>query len=335
MLTAGLLVPMGQIGAITANAVTPNTVARKAMTPNAETATGSAAASPGVADSGRTRRAPRPIAGTAAAPLALEVSAVNPAVATPGKPVNVVVSVSNTAATPTNGPVEVSLGLGSAGALITRTQVRAFAEKPAPTDRIVGRTMTPTPIPAKAALTVNIWIPGSAIPSPRPFGVLPLALQARVVSAEADTTPSTSPPTSGASPATSTPTAPGASVIATHASFLPFQTRKEYQPLDIAIVAPLTLDPDPALVNATSADRRAAWERAIGPGSRIERILDATQDETVTWAVDPAILGLSPKDSAGDPGPRAPTATPSAQAARSGASSAAPSGSALHPAVSA
>ena len=265
---------------------------------------------------------------TVAAPLQVQVSEVSPAVATPGQPVAVRVAVTNTAATPTTGPVEITLRLGSPGSVLTRTQVRAFADKPSTTGRLVARATSTAPVPAKGTTAVNVTIPGPAISSSRPFGVLPVTLQEQVVAAPPAPTPTTT-ATRGATP-TPTPSrtasgrtssVPGAPVVQTHGTFLPFQTRKEYQPLDVAVVAPLTLDPDPELVNATGTERKAAWDRAVGPGSRIERILDTTQDEAVTWAVDPAILGPEAESEtradADDepPGPTAPaTGTPSTPA---------------------
>lgn len=252
-----------------------------------------------------------------AAPLRVRVDAISPVIATPGKPVDLRIAVTNTAATPTTGPVQITLRLGTASSILTRTQVRAFSAKPTTNGRLVARTTTPTYLPATTTAAVNVTIPGSAITSTRPFGVLPVTLQAQAVPApEAPATsappgtsatpatpgtpvpgpasPSSRPSASGSSGSSGTSSVPGAPLAATHATFLPFHTRKEYQPLDVAVVAPLTLDPRPELVNATGEARAQAWTKGAGPGSRIDRILDATQDEAVTWAVDPALLGPAP-----------------------------------------
>jgi hypothetical protein len=69
---------------------------------------------------------------------------------------------------------------------------------------------------------------------------------------------------------------------------------KAYEPLSIAWLVPLTLDPDPALHGADSAARTAAWAKAIGPGSRLDRLITATDSTKVTWAIDPAVLGPPP-----------------------------------------
>ncbi len=261
--------------------------------------------------------------GATSTSLTLQVAQVEPAVATPGKPVTVSLTVSNTGTATTTGPVEVSIRLGSANTLLTRAQVRAFAAQPKSQGRLVARSSTPTPLAAQATTTVNMVIPSGSISSTRPYGVLPMTVQARVGPAADPSGTSGSPATptrpgeSGSStqtaPAETDPARPGAQsppdpVLAT---FLPFQSRKEYQPLDVAVVAPLTLDADPELIGATGAERASAWSRAIGPGSRIERILDATEGEQVTWAVDPTLLGRSAASPDDDAISRAtPGATP-------------------------
>jgi len=97
-------------------------------------------------------------------------------------------------------------------------------------------------------------------------------------------------------------------------TFLPtLASIKAYEPLSMAWLVPLTLDPDPALHGMDSPARTAAWTKAIGPGSRLDRLVQGTKDAKVTWAIDPAILGPRPNPS--NPTPSAPpgaTPTPSA-----------------------
>lgn len=73
-------------------------------------------------------------------------------------------------------------------------------------------------------------------------------------------------------------------------TFAGYQRLKQYQPLSVAWAVPLTLDPDPDLFAAEGQPREDAWQRALGDGSRLNRVLDATQDTTVTWAVDPTLV---------------------------------------------
>lgn len=80
--------------------------------------------------------------------------------------------------------------------------------------------------------------------------------------------------------------------VAVH-TFLGFQRRKEYEPLALAWLVPVTVDPDPALWSGSSATRVAAWSRAVGPKSRVARVLAAAKD-TATVAVDPTIVVVPP-----------------------------------------
>lgn len=82
-------------------------------------------------------------------------------------------------------------------------------------------------------------------------------------------------------------------------TFVAWNGRKEYVPLKVATVLPVTLDPDIALFSRDDTARENAWQRAIGNDSRVERIVAGTRGTQVTLAVDPAVLGTAP---AGGPG---------------------------------
>ena len=73
-------------------------------------------------------------------------------------------------------------------------------------------------------------------------------------------------------------------------TFVPMQRRMEYEPLRLAVLVPLTLDPDPALLGTYAAPRLAAWRTQLADTSRFQRLLDATEDLPVTWAIDPTLL---------------------------------------------
>ncbi|GAB3580067.1 DUF6049 family protein [Calidifontibacter terrae] len=68
------------------------------------------------------------------------------------------------------------------------------------------------------------------------------------------------------------------------------QRKAPTTPMALDVVVPLTLPADPALFGPTGDARTAAWVRAIGPGSRVNRLLTAFQGLPVTWVVDPALL---------------------------------------------
>lgn len=223
-----------------------------------------------------------------AAVLTVHVSRLDPIIAVPGRDVVAQVTVRNSGTGPTLGPVRVAVQLGSPDSLLTRRQVRAFATKGLTSGRVVAHTTTVAPLAARASTQVTVTIPAAALPMNRAYGVLPLQVDAQVQV----------PPGSrdrGAS--------------ASRATYLPFQTRKEYQPLQLSVVVPLTPDPDPALLTATGPERAAAWADAVGAGSRIDRVLEATTPFPVTWAVDPALLdtpGHVDVRAAGAPTPSAP-----------------------------
>lgn len=109
--------------------------------------------------------------------------------------------------------------------------------------------------------------------------------------------------TLGSLPVTLTVTdgsAPGAASRAELRLALPYSnaTTAPTTRLGLGWVVPLTLPADPALFGPSGPERLAAWRRAIGPGSRIDRLLTRLEGTPVTWLVDPTILqGSLPADS--------------------------------------
>jgi hypothetical protein len=91
-------------------------------------------------------------------------------------------------------------------------------------------------------------------------------------------------------------------------TFVAWNGRKEYVPLTVATVMPVTLDPDVDLFSRDDVSRQAAWQRAIGPESRVARIVEGTRGSEVDLAVDPAVLG---PDAGADAGSGGVTPTPS------------------------
>ena len=91
-------------------------------------------------------------------------------------------------------------------------------------------------------------------------------------------------------------------------TFVAWNGRKEYVPIKVATLVPVTLDPDVGLFSRDDATRETAWQRAIGSESRVTRILAGTRGTPVTLAVDPAVLG--PDVGSGPSGPgQTPTGT--------------------------
>lgn len=221
-----------------------------------------------------------------ASPLSVRLEVISPTVATPGDPVSVRVKVTNGTTAALAG-VRVEARLGQAGSLLTRKQVadQATSQTVRRDDQVVAGNTLATALAAHETRAVDLTLPGASIRPSRSYGVLPLTFTAQA----------------GATSATS-------------ATFLPFQGRKEYEPLTLAFAAPLTLDPDPALVSGSAEAVRAAWLKQVGGSGRIARILEATRSAPVTWAVDPSIVGAGTAGSTPASGTAGATPSPTATA---------------------
>ena len=97
--------------------------------------------------------------------------------------------------------------------------------------------------------------------------------------------------------------------IGTTRTFLAWNSRVEFVPLQLALAIPVTLDPELNLFERDDDVRRQAWAGAIGPGSRVDRIIEGTAGSSATLAVDPSVLMAAPGETAGGrTPPTAPTA---------------------------
>ena len=223
-------------------------------------------------------------------PLAVSLTAVTPTVATPKASITITGSVRNSGRTPIASPM--ARALIGRSPLTSRQAVSDWAtdagdqalEEVARTS--LGKTLAPG-----AATAFTVTIPASAISHSASFAILPLRVEV------VETT----------------------SAAARHSgditTFLPTVAAiKAFEPLSIAWLVPLTLDPDPALHGMPGPARTAAWTKAVGPGSRLDRLIQGTENANVTWAIDPAILGPGQTPAAGDAS-TTPTSTPSASRA--------------------
>jgi hypothetical protein len=240
-----------------------------------------------------TRTAPPP------GPVSVTLASVTPAVAKPGALVTISGTIRNTAAFQIDKPVVRAL-IGDRG-LSSREAVSDWA---AVGDRAVAEVAT-TPLgPSLAPGAVapfRLVIPATAISHRDSFAVLPVSID--VVGATLDT----------ASPS---------AALGNLRTFLPaLSSIKRYEPLSIAWLVPLCLDPDPALLGADGTARTAAWTKAIGPGSRLDGVIRGTDSTQVTWAIDPAVLGPPQPATATDSSTAGPTPTPSTAPAPGGATS--------------
>lgn len=200
----------------------------------------------------------------------VSVAAVKPSIARPKSAVKITGSVRNSSG--------VSIALPMARALIgqspltTRATVSEWATTKAELPLaevahvLVGKALRPG-----AVAVFTLTIPANAIRQAlgsQPFAVLPVRVEVAGT------------------------TSAGTQQTGDVHTFLPaLASVKRYEPMSIAWLFPLTLDPDPALQGAPGTARTAAWQKAIGPGSRLDRLIKGTENANVTWAIDPAILG--------------------------------------------
>ena len=199
---------------------------------------------------------------TASAPRAVvQLSGVSPAVVAPGEKVVISGTVRNDGTTPLVRPTVRVV----AGTLPnTREAVRDWAVQAGPAQGdVVGTTRLAGSIAPGTAAGFRISVDGIASRrSDATYGAVPLSVES------ADTAVRT---------------------------FAGYQRIKQYQPLAISWAVPLTLDPDPDLFSGSGTARETAWNSALDSSSRVTRVLDATQDAPVTWALDPSLTpGLLP-----------------------------------------
>jgi Family of unknown function (DUF6049) len=215
-------------------------------------------------------------AATPASPSVLTLSSITPPVTGPG--VSVTITGTLTARTTDLAAPTVRVVLGTTP-IISRASVTAWTNSTAALAGLeVGNATVPGPLAAGASAPFSITVPPGRFTLNRPFGVIPVAIQVR------DSTSGTT------------------EVLRT---FVGWQRMKQYEPIRLAMVAPVTLSPTAALFQADEATRASAWETELGPTGRISRILDGTDvagpsgPVPVTWAVDPAVLKPVPATTGG------------------------------------
>jgi hypothetical protein len=238
-------------------------------------------------------------AGASSSPLAVSLTTITPTIAVPKSAITITGSVRNTGSVSIASPVALAL-IGSSP-LTSRDAVSGWATSTGkqPAAEVAHTSLGKTLAPGSVA-TFTLTIPAKAISHGEPFAVLPLHVDVE-----------------GTTPAATRE-------LGDLHTFLPVLAAiKAYQPLSIAWLVPLTLDPDPALHGLDSPARTAAWIKAIGPGSRLDRLIRGTEDTGVTWAIDPAILGPRPTPPATHTS-TAPSPTPIASNAPAPATTAIP-----------
>jgi hypothetical protein len=209
----------------------------------------------------------------------ITLTSVSPTIATPGQAVTVQGTVTNRGSAPVSRPVA-RVVLGDQ-LLATREAVDRWAAAQGPAEgREVARKALGASLAVGATTSFSVSIKDAAGLRTPTYGALPLSVEVG-----------------------------GASLR----TFAGYQRQKQYEPLRIAWVVPLTLDPDPALFGAEGTARTAAWDRVLGSSSRLNRVLEATESAPVTWAIDPTLLPSLLPEGTGEPTSTGRTNTPGTQ----------------------
>jgi hypothetical protein len=195
-----------------------------------------------------------PSAAVAGTGPALELTAISPAVLRPGQTLTITGTIRNTTPATLRKPtVRVVLRDENPD----RAEILEWAKATGPAlGSEVGHTSLAANLAPGAAAAFAIKVKGLDQHGAMRYGALPISVESGTTSVR---------------------------------TFAGYQWLKQYQPMSVAWAVPLTLDPDPSLFGPAGADREAAWAQALGPSSRLGRVLDATTDAQVTWAFDPTL----------------------------------------------
>ena len=223
-------------------------------------------------------------------PVSVTLASVTPAVATPRASVTLSGTIRNTASFPIDKPVV--RGLIGDRSLTSRNAVSDWAAAGNQTVAEVATTPLGPSLAPGAVAPFTLVIPATAISHRDSFAVLPVSID--VIGSTPDT-------------------ASQSQALGNLRTYLPaLSSIKAYEPLSIAWLVPLCLDPDAALLGADGTARTAAWTKAIGPGSRLDGVITGTDSTKVTWAIDPAVLGPPQLATATGTATTSPTPTPTA-----------------------
>ena len=212
---------------------------------------------------------PAPTGGAAAAVPAVRAAApaggstvqltgLSPAVVTPGDTLTITGTIHNDGTTALTRPLVRVVSGTYPAAPDARQAVRDWATATGPAQgKVVGQARLAGNVAPGTSAAFRVKVAGLAtLRDESTYGALPLSVES------------------------------GTSAVRTFAGY---QRIKQYQPMSVAFAVPLTLDPDPDLFGAGGTARESAWASALNPSSRLSRVLDATQDAPVTWALDPTL----------------------------------------------
>jgi hypothetical protein len=189
-----------------------------------------------------------------AADVTLELSSVTPAVAKTGDDLVVTGTLRNDSDGVLTRPT-IAVVMGSMAP--TRKAVTDWVGQTGPAaGKLVGQSRLSGTLATGASAVFSVRVPKLASLGDAAYGAIPISVQS------------------------------GPTSIRTFAGY---QKTKQYQPMSISWAVPLTLDPDPNLFGGSGAARETAWSEALADGSRVSRIIQATEGSDVTWAIDPTL----------------------------------------------
>lgn len=191
----------------------------------------------------------------------LAITAVTPTVAAPKKPVTITGSLTAGSSALTAPVLTASLGTSD---LDTVSAVRSWNAGTLPASTRNRATARPGSLNPGGFEQFTITIPAAALALSYSNANLPLSISL----------------SNGA----------GSAPLRVWHTTLSFVRSAPAVPLRVTWLVPLMLPADSALFGPTGADRTAAWQNAIGPGSRIDTLLRSLAGQPVTWVIDPAVI---------------------------------------------
>ncbi|USQ80078.1 DUF6049 family protein [Ornithinimicrobium faecis] len=229
--------------------------------------------------------------------LHVQLEQVSPAIVGPGTEVRLEGTLQNLGATP--APVHAVRVSTAYRGLDTRGAVQDWAEEGLlETPIALGEDHIGVAIAPGSTVHWFVDIPADELEPGFEFATLPLRVEVLATGPAPDTDNEDTGESTDESPGTEdtdsegtdseTTVVPGAQVR----TFLPWTDAEdpEFNPVQIAWLAPITLPGNPDLVAVDDARRSDAWLNAIGPDSRTLELLDGLADTSATFVVDPGVI---------------------------------------------
>lgn len=125
------------------------------------------------------------------------------------------------------------------------------------TPQLIQSTIAPATLAPGASHPFTVTIPAAARLGAAPYGSLALRIQAGTATAR---------------------------------TFAAYHKVKEYEPLRMAVLLPLTLPADPDLWSRTATTRERAWGQTLAEQGQLNQLMTGSAGTKASWAVDPTLL---------------------------------------------